>query len=431
MKKNVEISCIMPVHNSGKYLKKTLKSLVKQTFSDMEIICVNDASEDESLKILEDLCRQESKISIFNNREKKGAAVSRNIGLENANGKYVIFLDSDDYFYENMLEQAYKMAEEYQASAVFFGYERVRIKNDDETAMVVEDCVQDFQVVQKGQRSEEYIWMIGHTAWNKLIKKDVLCRYGIKFQDIASNNDIFFSMAVGLAVERVVICDNILMRYYFGRNGSITQFRRSRGNCQILAFEQLLAFLEKFKVEKALECELYNYIIDMLERQFDEEDNSLECLQSIEEQLYACTLFMQKLKKAYENGILYPHAEAFISKVFLKEEVKGCKYYEYYIPQLTKLLMKMKQLGQKLAIWGCGKIGKKIVNGMNENKLVFDYLIDMDEKKRNTTFGGYTIHKYEEVKDHVDVVLVTSRSYYEQVKKIAKGKTVLNLHHLS
>ena len=98
----MKISVVVPVYNSEKYLEECLNSLIKQTYKDLEIICVDDGSKDHSHDLLKQFSTEDSRIRVFSKQnEGKGAASARNMGLEYATGKYVIFLDSDDYFSNN------------------------------------------------------------------------------------------------------------------------------------------------------------------------------------------------------------------------------------------------------------------------------------------------------------------------------------------
>lgn len=425
MERNIKISCIIPIYNSERYLRETLQSLMKQTFSEIEIICINDASTDDSLKILEELSREDSRFIIVDNFENKGAAISRNIGLDRANGEYVIFLDSDDYFFDNMLEETYGLAKQYKSDVVIFGYEWNDI-NEEKQSLVFNN----FQILTKGKRDEEYIRKIKRVAWNKLIRRDILKRYGIRFQNIATNNDVYFSFAVSLAADKVVICDKVLLRYYYGRDGSLTQLRQKKISCRVQAFAHILEFLNNVKIESSVKKELYNNMISSLESCFDNINVSLECKEYIERQVFENIFLNQELRKAYEEGMLYAHSQIFVEKVFRREEIKKCNFYEYYIPGIKRVLLKNKENEKKIAVWGCGKIGKRIIDGLNANELAVDYLIDMDPQKKNTSYGGYEINFYETVKDDVDIILVTisDYGYCREITEMAKNKEVLNIH---
>lgn len=114
-----QISVIVPIHNTSQYLEQCMDTLVNQTFRDIEIICVNDGSTDCSQEILEKFASADKRIILLYRSCASGsAALPRNMGLERASGKYVIFLDSDDYFAETMLEKLYEYAEEWNADLV-------------------------------------------------------------------------------------------------------------------------------------------------------------------------------------------------------------------------------------------------------------------------------------------------------------------------
>ena len=105
-----KVSIIVPVYNSGKYLKTCLDSLVNQTLKDIEIIAVDDCSTDNSLLILMDYAKKYNNIKVYHNRENLGQGASRNRGLDVARGEYIGFVDSDDYIRYTMYEDMYKAA---------------------------------------------------------------------------------------------------------------------------------------------------------------------------------------------------------------------------------------------------------------------------------------------------------------------------------
>ena len=96
--KNPKISIIIPVYNTQEYLPKCLDTLVNQTYSNLEIICVDDGSTDESLRILNEYAAKDSRI-IVHSQKNGGASIARNYGLNIATGDYVSFIDSDDWVY--------------------------------------------------------------------------------------------------------------------------------------------------------------------------------------------------------------------------------------------------------------------------------------------------------------------------------------------
>lgn len=108
---NIKVSVIVPVYNSETYLKQCLDSIVTQTLKDIEIICINDGSTDDSGKILKEYASNHYSLTILNQKN-QGAGVARNNGIRAAKGKYVIFMDSDDYYPDSdILEALYDAAE--------------------------------------------------------------------------------------------------------------------------------------------------------------------------------------------------------------------------------------------------------------------------------------------------------------------------------
>ena len=106
----MKVSVIIPVYNAEKYLEQCLESLLNQTLKEIEIICVDDGSEDRSVEIIEKFSEKDCRISLL--RQKNSyAGVARNNGLNASTGKYVIFLDADDFFEPDMLLSMYNKIE--------------------------------------------------------------------------------------------------------------------------------------------------------------------------------------------------------------------------------------------------------------------------------------------------------------------------------
>ncbi len=115
----VKISVIVPVYNTQKYLSECLDSLINQTFQDIEIICINDGSTDESLNVLNELSEKDNRIKIVSQKN-SGLSTSRNRGIELSNGEYIYFIDSDDYIELNTLKELYDISIEHSCDLVIF-----------------------------------------------------------------------------------------------------------------------------------------------------------------------------------------------------------------------------------------------------------------------------------------------------------------------
>ena len=117
---NPKISVIVPVYNVEKYLSECLDSIINQTLRKIEIICVNDGSTDSSLSVLKEYASKDNRIKIID-KENEGQGYARKVGLDNANGKYILFCDSDDYYAElTAFEELYNYIEKIQVDVVIF-----------------------------------------------------------------------------------------------------------------------------------------------------------------------------------------------------------------------------------------------------------------------------------------------------------------------
>lgn len=105
----VEISVIIPCYNVAEYVGECLDSVINQTFTDLEILCINDGSTDDTLTILESYAEKDSRIKIFS-QENKGLSASRNFGMDVAKGEYIAFIDADDYFDLTTFEQLHGLS---------------------------------------------------------------------------------------------------------------------------------------------------------------------------------------------------------------------------------------------------------------------------------------------------------------------------------
>ena len=126
----IKVSVIIPVYNVKPYLKQCMDSVVGQTLRDIEIICVDDESTDGSLKILQEYAEKDTRIQIIRQKN-AGAGAARNNGMRHATGKYLSFLDSDDFFEMDMLEKAYEKAERDQADFVVYKSDQYHTEKDE------------------------------------------------------------------------------------------------------------------------------------------------------------------------------------------------------------------------------------------------------------------------------------------------------------
>ena len=210
-----KVSVILPVYNEEKYLNQCLESLRYQTLTDIEIICVDDGSTDGSLLILRNYEKLDSRIKVIV-QTNQYAGVARNNGMKHATGKYLLFLDSDDFFELDMLEKLYLCAEENQLDIVLFHYYNYDNRNGEKLETDFKKKDSFIPIGEKAFSGVDIKYagifqsMVGW-AWDKLFRTDFLRETGYEFPDFRTSEDGFFvymlvarAKRIGLLEERLV-----------------------------------------------------------------------------------------------------------------------------------------------------------------------------------------------------------------------------------
>lgn len=414
----VNISVIMPVFNTGKYLQESIKSILQQTYTEFELICVNDASNDNSLRILREFQRIDTRIIIVEHDNNSGAAISRNDGLKIAKGEYVIFLDSDDYFYQDMLEVSYRHAIENDADVVIFGSETM------ENGLLKRSGYH-FQHIDSAEKKELFLPKVRHVPWDKLVKKKLLTDHKIWFQDIPTNNDIFYSFAVVLMSERIIVCGKNLLQYRYGRSGSLTNRRFSAENHTVDAFYALFRFGVQNKIDDQLAAVLINLIADNLQLYLSEEAFPLKIRMDSLRNLLGHKDMMDALNQYGEKNVLYPHNLKFVHRLIKDMDVCGIEYFQYYLDSVMEIIEERRKKGKTVALWGCGQNGRKLLQLLDDANVSVDYVVDENRQLQGEFCGRYQIQSYEEVADKITTVFITNLEYKEAIEGRAIGKEII------
>ena len=213
-----KISVIVPVYNVEQYLPKCLDSIINQTFKDIEIICINDGSTDNSGKILEQYAQKDDRIKVLT-QENQGQAVARNKGLDIAKGEYIYFVDSDDFIHPQTLEIMYSVAEKTKCPIVATENINQLSKNH--------EIVKKYQI--KSIKYELHYNPLKHllnnvwsssVIWNKIYKHDIL--YGWRFIEGIYFEDWPFITCLFSNIDRYV---TIPCSLYFYNDKNISTVR--------------------------------------------------------------------------------------------------------------------------------------------------------------------------------------------------------------
>lgn len=258
-----EISVIVPVYNADNYLEKTLNSILNQKFRNFELICVNDGSTDSSMEILKLYEKKDSRVVLLQ-QKKKGAGAARNFGFSIARGKYLIFLDSDALFSEELLLKTYEAAEKHQADIVAFNYSRFEENGKEIQCHGVHDdwLPQNIKVFNYKDCPYCIMTVISPVPWNKLYRRDFVEKNNLKFEEISSTNDITLA-AVSLAcAERITYILDSLVRYRSGHSGTISSTKGQKLDNVVIAVMSAVRKVRELSYSKIIENSIKRFIID-------------------------------------------------------------------------------------------------------------------------------------------------------------------------
>lgn len=219
----IDVSVIIPIYNAENYLEKTLSSIRNQTLLNIEVICVDDGSTDCSLAIAQNIAKQDKRFVVVT-QEKSSAGKARNNGMQFAKGKYLVFLDADDFYERELLEKEYIRAEKTKADVVV-----VRSDRYDE---VLNDYTESFWTIKKEYLPSKEVFSHAEVkrlfncfvgwAWDKMFRTEFIKQNHLEFQDQKSINDLLFVYSALAKAARISVIDEILVHKRHNAKNSIT-----------------------------------------------------------------------------------------------------------------------------------------------------------------------------------------------------------------
>ena len=219
------VSVIMPIWNSEKFINQAVDSVINQTYKNLEIILVDDCSTDGTYRILEDYAKKDNRIKLIRNEKNLQNAETRNVGIRVATGKYLYFIDSDDWIDSDYIENMVDAAEKSGADMVMnFGVYHYYNKFNKKPAF-------DF-VKNKELDDRNYLFtMINGTVWNKLYRTDVQKAHNIYFNDkYIIINDTIFSLKFMANSQKIIGINKKSFYYWRYRKGSVSYILLKKKN---------------------------------------------------------------------------------------------------------------------------------------------------------------------------------------------------------
>jgi len=240
----IKVSIVVPVYNVEKYLERCLDSLINQTLKEIEIICVNDGSKDNSDKILEKYSQKDNRIKIIN-QENSGLSAARNTGMNYVKGEYIGFVDSDDWVDIDFYEKLYNAAKKNDCDIAVADFIRQHPKKQKRRLNITEEKVYE-------TAEEKYLICKTYRegcVWNKIYKTEFLKNIDLKFVVGMYYEDRDFTARSLYFSKKLVTVPGTYYRYFVNPK-SIVKFggNKKQGEHYILVRQQVLQFIKEHNI---------------------------------------------------------------------------------------------------------------------------------------------------------------------------------------
>jgi len=257
--KDIKVSIIIPVYNVEKYLRQCLDSVINQTFEDIEIICINDCSTDNSLNILKEFILKDNRIKIIDLNQNKGVSNARNEGVKFAKGKYLTFIDSDDWVTKDYVEVLYNSIEKYNtdfvvANQLLFNNITSKITIVSDSSKIIYDKL-FYEKKDKDMILQNISCVQMSTIWANIFKRSFISENNLSFKEVKLE-DVLFMWEVFIKAHSFIFIRNSVYYYRIAIENSNVVSRSVKDKLKFFCYMKKLT-QEKFK-EYLTYC--YTYI---------------------------------------------------------------------------------------------------------------------------------------------------------------------------
>ena len=263
------ITVIMPIFNAKSYVESSIRSVLKQTIRDLELICIDDGSTDGSYEIALEWARKDTRVSVYR-QDHLYAGTARNKGLDHARGEYVTFLDSDDLFFNTALESLYNCAKQKSADVViskarWFAHS---VKQSKPAPWVFnENLLKNFECLIPTDFNDKIFQISSGEPWSKLFKLSFIRQHQIAFPPLPRSEDVYFVYLAYALAEKIALLnkETVFYRKIPGHGIESQKDTYPTTSCQvrILLKKQLdeLGLYDKYKhsfVNRTIDAVIYN-----------------------------------------------------------------------------------------------------------------------------------------------------------------------------
>ena len=294
------ISVIVPVYNVEKYLSQCIESIINQTYKNLQIILVNDGSTDESLKICNEYKEIDKRIVVIDSVN-KGVSNARNLGIEASYGKYITFIDSDDFFDLEFCENMLKNIKNTDADCVICGYKRIYPNKSEIIVNSPFQTINEMEFLEKILEVQSGLGFCHMKLWRSEIIKNKNIRFK---QELLVGEDALFCMQCSEYIKKICLLDKPLYNYRFNDQSLVRKFDKKYANKYLKSMKETEKYLlDKYKNNLKISEKINNYItyhvlLIIVNYCFNPE-NKLSFLKQIDLLKQICNI--EEFKKAIEK----------------------------------------------------------------------------------------------------------------------------------
>lgn len=261
----IQVSVIIPVYNTAAHLQQCLDSVARQTLLDIEIICVDDGSTDESPAILAGYAARDSRFQVVT-QPNAGPGAARNTGMTLASGEFVIFLDSDDWFELDFLEKMVQRARETGADVTICRAVEFDIRTGEE---LPSEWMLKKQYLPGNcftpEQAADYLFQFTYGwPWDKLYRADFIEKNGLTYPALPNSEDLVFVFQGFPLTRRIAVLDEILVHHRVNRGSSVSNSRKLAPEAPYQALSMLRDALKRRSLYEAYERTFLNWAMEFL-----------------------------------------------------------------------------------------------------------------------------------------------------------------------
>lgn len=405
------VTIVVPVYNGEEFLHENIKSILGQTYANLEIIYVCAGCIDSSVNILQKYMKSDSRLKLHIEEENHGPASSRNIGMAMAKGEWIIFLDSDDLFEHDMIKVMLEKATEEKADMCCCYWDcfddnlSTKIYTTSETIKLYSETYPNINV---SNEKRHLFQLIEYNVWTKLIHRTIYEKEGVNFSNFLNCEDFYFSLIAATEARRIVYVDQILVHYrrMIKRNTQTTLMHNR--SCMWDVLDRVFQYICIKEDNEKLKQSFYNCVCKCIynarnsvtseyKRLFDELQNKyVEQWKMMDNDIYSkLSYFNQEVFNRVSNG----------SYVLDGEEMR-VQAKVHFIKNIARK--------EGCSLWGCGVQGQKILKRLSIDGIEIQHIFDSDSKKWGLDLFGKRVEQFTD--NQVDNVIVTSSRYYNEIK---------------